>query len=191
MWRKWIDQHCTSVAWDKEKMRVPTRVQPMASWTPGECSMHWATRSRGVTRASDKENLCLHLSWSKINTHIRITTAITRLWVTSSWYLRWRWITWNLCIPTARTLQNETKEIKHPVMYKAVTIYVLQPRKVQPCKYFTRWFSYDIDSRHLASYIMAQKIVSFLKATRGESVSFRKYSAPSNTKCRKEIWNFM
>ena len=39
---------------------------------------------------------------------IDITTATTRLWVTSSLYLRWRWIAKNLSTLIATTLKSET-----------------------------------------------------------------------------------
>ena len=35
-------------AWDKEKIRVPTGIEPMTSRTPGGRSIHWATRTHGV-----------------------------------------------------------------------------------------------------------------------------------------------
>ena len=45
-------------------------------------------------------------------THMTITTITTRLWVTSSWYLRWRWTAKNLSTLTATTPRNEAPENK-------------------------------------------------------------------------------
>ena len=44
-----------------------------------------------------------------LNTQTEITTATTRLWVTSSWYLRWRRIAKNLSKVNAKTPQCEAK----------------------------------------------------------------------------------
>ena len=44
-----------------------------------------------------------------LSSHVEITTATTRLWVTSSWYLRWRWIAKNLSTLMATT-PNRTPE---------------------------------------------------------------------------------
>ena len=45
-------------------------------------------------------------------THMPITTITTRLWVTSSWYLRWRWTAKNLSTLIATTPRNEAAENK-------------------------------------------------------------------------------
>ena len=47
-----------------------------------------------------------------LNTQNEITTAKTHLWVTSSWYLRWKWIAKNLSTVIAKTPKNETKTNK-------------------------------------------------------------------------------
>ena len=49
---------------------------------------------------------------------IDITTATTRLWVTSSWYLRWRWTAKNLSAARATTPKNEAKARKVAVAFK-------------------------------------------------------------------------
>ena len=58
-------------------------------------------------------------------THMTITTITTRLWVTSSWYLRWRWTAKNLSTLTATTPRNEAPENK--VLEIVRTCWVLQP----------------------------------------------------------------
>ena len=58
-------------------------------------------------------------------THIPITTITTRLWVTTSWYLRWRWTAKNLSTLTATTPRNEAPENK--VLEIVRTCWVLQP----------------------------------------------------------------
>ena len=58
-------------------------------------------------------------------THMLITTTTTRLWVTSSWYLRWRWTAKNLSTLTATTPRNEAAENK--LLEIVRTCWVLQP----------------------------------------------------------------
>ena len=57
-------------------------------------------------------------------THMPITTITTRLWVTSSRYLRWRWTAKNLSTLTATTPRNEAAENKLPRIVS--TCWVLQ-----------------------------------------------------------------
>ena len=45
-------------------------------------------------------------------TQMLIIATTTRLWVTSSWYLRWRWTAKNLSTLTATTLRNEAVKNK-------------------------------------------------------------------------------
>ena len=45
-------------------------------------------------------------------TRMPITTITTRLWVISSWYLRWRWTAKSLSSLTATTPKNEAPENK-------------------------------------------------------------------------------
>ena len=80
-------------------------------------------------RPTKKIFLFIYHEANKINTHIKITTVITRLWVTSSSYQRWRWIAKNLSTLTATTLDNETTKLKHPVMYKALYNICVTARK--------------------------------------------------------------
>ena len=57
--------------------------------------------------------------------HMLITKRTTRMWVTSSWYLRWRWTAKNLSTLTATTPRNEAAE---NIPLKIVrTCWVLQP----------------------------------------------------------------
>ena len=57
-----------------------------------------------------------------LNTQDEITTATTRLWVTSFCYLRlWRWMTKNLSIVIAKTPKNEAKTNKLLGMAYALT----------------------------------------------------------------------
>ena len=48
-----------------------------------------------------------------LNIHIKITAPTTRLWVTSSLYLRWRWTARNLSILRAMTLRSEAAHRAH------------------------------------------------------------------------------
>ena len=49
---------------------------------------------------------------------IEITKATTRFWVTSSWYLRWRWRANNLSAARATTPKNEAEARNHFVEKK-------------------------------------------------------------------------
>ena len=60
-----------------------------------------------------------------LDSQIEITTTTTRLWVTSSWYLRWRWIAKNLSTLMATTPKNDAVENDNTIMWKA--LYVLHP----------------------------------------------------------------
>ena len=57
--------------------------------------------------------------------HMPITTITTRLWVTSSCYLGWKWTAKNLSTLTATTLRNEAVENK--LLEIVCTCWVLQP----------------------------------------------------------------
>ena len=57
-----------------------------------------------------------------LNTHTTTTTATTRLWVTSSWYLRWRWIAKNLSTLIAITPNIEA--IENVPLIKGYAMYV-------------------------------------------------------------------
>ena len=58
-------------------------------------------------------------------THMPIATMATRLWFTSSWYLRWRWTAKNLSTLTATTPRKEATENK--LLEIVHTCLVLQP----------------------------------------------------------------
>ena len=66
------------------------------------------TTTMGAGMIKDSCNLCM-MEIDALNTQTEITTATTRLWVTSSWYLRWRWIAKNLSTVNAKIPKCEAK----------------------------------------------------------------------------------
>ena len=70
-----------------------------------------------------------------LNTQMKITTTTTRLWVTTSWYLRWSWTAKNLSTLTATTPRKEIVENTEPEIF--MIRWALQPGLFN-CNHLTR-----------------------------------------------------
>ena len=82
--------------------------------------------STTTTRTISNETHQIMKEINTVNTHIEITTATTRLWVTSSWYLRWRWMAKNLSTLMATTPKKEARQNR------------LETAWVKPCVYYSQ-----------------------------------------------------
>lgn len=88
-------------------------------------------RKSRVTRDSHK----IIKETNALNTQMKITTTTTRLWVTTSWYLRWSWTAKNLSTLTATTPRKEIVENTEPEIF--MIRWALQPGLFN-CNHLTR-----------------------------------------------------